>query len=405
MNGKQETIELKEIKFSNKMIESCLKGIMNVLKEKRDKGEIENYITEKTGMLDLESYLWDIRDNQNFKHIIDFLFKNDELKEHYTEETMKEIIINSLAKRICEKKSIELGDTDIKDVASLVKEEIVNLKKEQYIYQVIYLKYEGEDITIGPCTLTTFNEPKKVYHTPLDELIPGIDPLYKNFIIVSVWGNDSKIDRPQSLNLARNFVDILKLYNQNSPLIRLHDTCFRPYKDGLCLAYQNSEVFHWDLQLKEKEEFEKFINNFKEIFENNKKYESTISALNRFSYALTIPTLSFQIAEIIGCMETLLTNRGQTNIANLLVRRICSLCQDADIPRLQKIIKEYYDERSDYFHQSKSEKVNNNPNMIKFIFTGVIIEFTRRLDRYESKKDLLRGLDSENKMPQDKNQK
>lgn len=391
-------MELKNVKFGN--IKVLLKGIIKTCSKNTDEKKLSEYINERPYLLD-SCITRNTRYCPNLQSLINTLFKNEPIKEYYTKKRITQIIVYRLTKKILHKASFNFNDRDYDSIVRYIQDDIINLKEQLYAFQVLRLKYSGEDVEFGSCTLRNFKG-EKVHKHPLSEMVPKPYPGYPYYIVVKVKGNDPTIDYKKALQLAKNFVNILKMKFKQSPFLKLHDTYFCPFRGAWWMAYGLSEVRHEDLELKDSEQIKEVISGFESILEDSQKsalYESLSLSLNRLSYALTIHNPSFRLAEIMGCIETLLTKRSEakkedSNIPELLTKRIFSLLGNfTDKEYFKAIMDEYYEDRSEYAHQSNIDEVEHKANRLVYFYKTIIEKYIPLLDKYKSKKELLAELD------------
>lgn len=397
-------MELKNVRFGN--INVLLKGIIKTCRNNIDEKKLSEYINKRPYLLD--SCISDnTRYCPNLQSLINTVFKNKAIQDYYTEKRIKQIIILRLTKKTLHRKSFNFKDKDYESIARYIQDDIINLKEQLYAFQILHLKYSGEDVEFGSCTLKNFKK-EKIYKHPLSEIVPQPYPNYPHYVVVKIKGNDNAIDYRKALQLAKNFVNLLKIKFGQSPFLKLHDTYFCPFNDGWWMAYDINEVHHWDLELKDSNQIKGITLGYEPILKDSQKsnlYENLVLSLNRFSYALTIYNPSFKLAEFMGCIETLLTKRSEakkkeSNIPKLLTKRVFSLLGNfTDKNYFNEIIDEYYDDRSEYAHQSNVNEVEHKANRLAYFYKIIIEKYVSILNKYKSKKELLTELDktSQNK--------
>ncbi len=402
-------MQLENIKFGH--LEDYITGIIKEYQKRVQYNDkiIKDYKLRLVGNIAKKKFygsniLANTKNHNNFNPIIKTLFKNTEIKKYYTEKRLREIICDEIAKKIVETKNIKLDNKNKLLIINNIKKNIVILNEQTFAFQVLHLKYIGNDIKIGACKLVTFDEKVKALKTPFNDFIPKPDPRYRNFIIVKTFGNDSTKDYKRAWELARNFVALLKLQFTKSPLVELSDSYLRPYKDNWAIGYKRSSVLHWDLEL-DNENKVKYINIFENHLDNlfeNDLHESLSLSLQRFSNALMIPNSAFKLAEIIGCIETLFTTKNRAerkdiSIVARLYKRIISFAGDTfNNEVLEKLLHEYYEKRSEYTHQSTMEELEKEIITIIKIYQIIVKLYLKEIPKYNSKKDLIHKLDSKN---------
>jgi len=375
-----------KVEYNNKLITGYKKRLVeNIVKKKFYGSNIDH----------------NTKNHKNFADIIRTLFKNVEIEKYYTEKGLRKIICNEVAKRIVETKKIELDNKDKSLIVDNIKKNIISLREQIYAFQVLHLRYTGEDIRISSCKLVTFDEKVKALKTPFYDFIPKPNIKYRNFIIVNIFGNDSTKDHKRAWELARNFIALLKLQFTKSPLVELSDSYLKPYKKNWAIGYKRNGVLHWDLEIDDKKKLEcvkLFRNHLDNIFENN-LHESLSLSLQRFSNAQKIPNSAYKLAEIIGCIETLLTTREDAkktdvNMTTRLYNRIISFRGDVfNKEVLKRLLEEYYEKRSEYTHQSTIGELEKEIINIIRIYQIIVEIYSKEMCKYKSKKELIQKLD------------
>lgn len=379
---------IKIIEENNKLIKNYKKNILEKIK-KKEFSEV--------------NLKHNLKNNENTEHLINLIFKNTNIKKFYCNDRIKDIIFNSFAKRVNEKGNLNFKDKDFERIKKNIIKNISKIKIKKYAFLIEHCKLKIPTQKFGNCQLVEWDfEKTPVYASDLFKLlIPAPIPDYKNFLIITLYGNDPKIDYPKALKLASNFVGLLKLQNPKSSKIALSGTYFVLLKDKWYAAYKSKEVISWDLDIgsdKIKQQikpFLKYLNNN----EANELHESFSNSLIRLSYALEIKQPDFKMAEITGCLETLLTTRSEArnnkvSKVNLIHKRILSLLgKKIDSEWLIKHLKTFYDERSSYYHQSSAKYIEKYEITIREIYLTTLVKSMPLLKKLKSKKEFFKKLD------------
>jgi len=334
-------------------------------------------------------------------HLTSAILKEKNVLSHYTEKRIREIITENIAKKINELKSYKFNETDFVSVDDAVCKEIENIHEKEFAFQLLHLNYTGPDYSFDCCELanlkgqTIYDSPK-----PLSDILPKGHSQYFNYLIVKVHGNDNEIDFRNARNIADTFVGILKVREPSSPLLSINDVYFVRFKKGWFPCYKLSDPMHWDTLLNQHElnTLQTEISVDFNSIDGNELQHSMSASLIRFSNASKIYDNSNKLAEIVGCIETLMTVRSEAkihneSIANRLVRRIGVLCPSIDKPQLKKIMEDYYDIRSGYAHQSRNTDVEIN--QILRLYAIIISEYSKKCKTFTSKKEFLSQLDKQ----------
>lgn len=393
-----------EIKISPiSKIESNLRGLLKEYESKVEEnnklinGYKEEFIESvQAGKLEAHRLMHNLKKSEQWNSILKYLFKDKKLYEYYSEENLKKIILEVLCKKINAIKSTKFSKEDFSSLITIMEKRITILEKQKYAFQIINFNYGGEDIIISEnLRIVTFSDKEKVYQSPLSQLTPNFITTYNNFIVCDVYGNDQDICLEKARIISEGVVAILKIQSPNAPLISINDAYLRPYKDGWIKGYKNTEVLHWNPNLKNIDEslFDIFREYLSEPIKNDLT-SSLSSSLIRFSKALTISNQHLRITEIVGCLETLLTSRGEENIVEKMVNRIKKLTSSkVDEARLKFILSDYYDMRSDYAHQSLKER-NNRTNTLISIYYMVLDKILENISKFNTKKEFIHHLDN-----------
>jgi len=396
-----------------KKLESTIKGLLKEYKKSIDENNkiIKDYKKNLLGGISQGKLMpyrisFNLKKSKRFEEILIYLFKGKEVKKHYTEKGLKEIIIGEVCKKINKIESLDFKQEEFNNLLENIQKKLENMDKQTYGFQILNFHYNDKNINLNnSCKIITIKKDKeKLYKTPLSNMTPGFNPLFKNFLVIGVYENDSSIALERARTIAENIIAILKIKYSNAPKIDLGDAYVVPYKDGWIKGYKSTEVLHWDPETEDRKEISKLFSIFKKHLENidkNEMHESLSLSLIRFSSALKISIPSFKISEIIGCLESLLTSRSDakndgSNIVDKLIKRIKKLVgKGINKTTLGDILKEHYEVRSDYSHQSYRKDFSKKINTLVGVYYLVLEKFLEKIDKYDKKKDFVNWLDAD----------
>jgi|GEM_PF-3558012 len=358
------------------------------------------------GTLKADSVVFSIKDDSRVLEMIDSLFKDPYIAKHYTRKRLVEIFAEAFSKKMNEKKAIKMNNTDLEEVRAEIKKKVLTLITKTFAYQIIGCNYQGADIEIGQYKIITkdLKTAKDVRGTPILLAVPPLNFDYKNFIVIPINGNDNEIMQKKAYEIALDILAFIKLTEPNSPKLTLADAYLESHKwkgeQIWMVSYRNRGVMHWDAELKDIGLHEKF--KLKEHLAGieTRPINRTISlALTRFSRTEEIPQNAFRLAELIGCLETLLIERNEprvkdSNIAELLTQRITVLVPGLIEDRVADLLKKAYHLRSNYEHESDLEYQEDIIKTVRhFLLENVLFYYMQLAEKFNSKKELIDYLD------------
>lgn len=391
-----------------KIGETYIRGILKAYSKNRER--IASYGRQPADFKEYLSYLKDKRHvllfsvdkkDENLKHLTNHIRKSKGIDDHYTTKGLHDFIFSAFRSMLLEKKSLQLSKDDISTLRGKITSDIGTLKKRTCAFQVLYFKYSGKEFQIGNAKILKIdlNEAKPRILKIFANTVPNFHPDYA-FIQIEEYGNDSTIVHQKSITKAHAILSLLKTKFYNSPLMRLHDTYMVKNEKGWSVAYSSTELFNVDSEIESIDNLD-FLNSFGNILNctsNSEFLEQIKISLIRFSRSQSYFITSLKLAEMISCLETILTTRAEgkdpeINICNLMYKRICLLVGTPENPILKKILEENYDARSDYYHQSKETALDKNASQIKGIFLEVLCRINNQWKPNLSKKEFLKAID------------